>query len=219
MLDYAVEYEMVDRNYARTFSLSDEIIDGANTVEKEHIPYTDEEMKILWDNVDRVKLVDVIIYQCYSGWRPQELGHIELGNVDLENEFITGGMKTPAGKDRIVPIHPRIKHLILRNYQEAQALHSKYLFNSTNPKNTSKTFMLTYERFIIAYAKIRDELNLNPDHRPHDGRKHFVTMAKKYNVDEYAIKYIAGHHISDITEKVYTQREPSWLKEEIEKIK
>ena len=55
--------------------------------------------------------------------------------------------------------------------------------------------------------------------RPHDGRKHFVTMAKKYGVDEYAIKYMVGHKISDITEKVYTQREFEWLKDEIEKIK
>ena len=52
-----------------------------------------------------------------------------------------------------------------------------------------------------------------------DGRKHFVTMAKKYGVDEYAIKYMVGHKISDITEKVYTQREFEWLKDEIEKIK
>lgn len=49
--------------------------------------------------------------------------------------------------------------------------------------------------------------------------EHFVTMAKKYGVDEYAIKYMVGHKISDITEKVYTQREFEWLKDEIEKIK
>lgn len=44
-------------------------------------------------------------------------------------------------------------------------------------------------------------------------------MAKRYKVDEYAIKYIVGHQIDDITEKVYTEREKSWLKEEIEKIR
>jgi hypothetical protein len=47
----------------------------------------------------------------------------------------------------------------------------------------------------------------------------FVTSTKKYGVDEYAIKYIVGHKISDLTEKVYTKREFDWLKEEIEKIK
>lgn len=44
-------------------------------------------------------------------------------------------------------------------------------------------------------------------------------MAKKAEVDQYAIKYIVGHKIDDITERVYTQREPEWLKSEIEKIK
>lgn len=47
----------------------------------------------------------------------------------------------------------------------------------------------------------------------------FVTMAKKYQVDEYAIKYIVGHAITDITEKVYTERDVEWLKEEMKKIK
>ena len=46
-----------------------------------------------------------------------------------------------------------------------------------------------------------------------------MTKAKEYNVDEYAIKYIVGHKIMDITEKVYTSRETSWLRKEIEKIK
>lgn len=87
--------------------------------------------------------------------------------------------------------------------------------NARNKKNIK----LTYNRYTKAFDLIRTELNLNPEHRPHDGRKHFVTMAKKYGVDEYAIKYMVGHKISDITEKVYTQREFDWLKTEIEKIK
>lgn len=44
-------------------------------------------------------------------------------------------------------------------------------------------------------------------------------LRKKCGVDEYAIKYIIGHSISDVTEKVYTERELDWLKTEIEKIK
>lgn len=38
-----------------------------------------------------------------------------------------------------------------------------------------------------------------------------------YNL--HSIKYMVGHKISDITEKVYTQREFEWVKDEIEKIK
>lgn len=60
---------------------------------------------------------------------------------------------------------------------------------------------------------------MNREHKPHDGRKTFVTMAKKAKMDEYAIKYIVGHAINDITESVYTERQNEWLMEEIKKIK
>ena len=42
---------------------------------------------------------------------------------------------------------------------------------------------------------------------------------KKYEVDEYAIKHMVGHSITDITEKVYTKREIDWFRKEIEKNK
>lgn len=44
-------------------------------------------------------------------------------------------------------------------------------------------------------------------------------MAKAAGVDEYAIKYIVGHVITDITEKVYTERDIDWLTMEMKKIK
>ena len=44
-------------------------------------------------------------------------------------------------------------------------------------------------------------------------------VSEKANVNEYALKRLVGHHISDITENVYTDRPISWLREEIEKIK
>lgn len=219
MLDYALEYEIVDRNYARTFNLTDETIKEIQTVKKEHIPFTDAEMEMLWAHVDDKYCLDVLLIQCYSGWRPQELGLIELVNVDLENGTFKGGMKSDAGTDRVVPIHSRIRHLVERKYKEAQELGNPYLFTYVDPDNRGKNIKLTYNRYQKVFGRIRDELGLNPDHRPHDGRKHFVTAAKKAGIDEYAIKYMVGHKISDITEKVYTKREFEWLKEEIEKIK
>ncbi len=218
MLDYALEYELVDRNYSRTFNLTEETIKEIQTVKKEHIPFTEEEMNLLWEHADDKYCLDVLLIQCYSGWRPQELGLIRLEDVDLSNRTFEGGMKTDSGRNRIVPIHPRINDLVERKYKEAQKLGSEYLFTYVDPDSHSKSLKLTYNRYLKVFNRIRDELNLNPEHRPHDGRKHFVTMAKKYNVDEYAIKYLVGHKISDITEKVYTAREFSWLREEIEKI-
>ena len=61
-------------------------------------------------------------------------------------------------------------------------------------------------------------LKFNINHKPHDGRVQFVTCAKKYDMNEYAIKYIVGHNISDLTERVYTRRSIEWLKNEIAKL-
>lgn len=219
MFDYALEYELVDKNYARTFNLSEETIKEIENVKNEHIPYTDEEIRILWDHVNERTLIDIILIQCYSGWRPQELGNLLLANVDFCNWTFSGGMKTKSGIDRIVPIHTKIRPLIEQKYKEAQKLGSPYLLNYINPDARKKTVALTYTKYQKNLAMICEELKLNPAHRPHDGRKHFVTMAKKYDVDEYAIKYMVGHKITDITEKVYTQREIEWLCKEIEKIK
>lgn len=42
MLDYALEYELVDKNYARTFNLSDDVIKDVKEAKKDHIDFTDE---------------------------------------------------------------------------------------------------------------------------------------------------------------------------------
>lgn len=78
----------------------------------------------------------------------------------------------------------------------------------------------------VSYESFKDQLSkevipllsLNPAHKGHDGRKTFVTMAKKAKLDEYAIKRIVGHHIDDLTERIYTERSLDWLKSEIEKM-
>ncbi len=185
---------------------------------KGHIPFTTDEIDKLWKHVDDIQYVNVVLVQCCSGWRPQELGLIEMKNVDLDQWLFVGGMKTDAGMNRTVPIHPIIRPLVKKLHDEAIMLGSEYLINCTDTKTHRSSLKFTYDKYQKRFAKIRDRLELNPDHRPHDPRKHFVTLAKKYNVDEYAIKYMVGHSISDITEKVYTERDVEWLTSEMNKI-
>lgn len=217
MLDHALEYELVERNYARTFHLSEEVIKEIHTVRQEHIPFSEAEMARLWANLWKKEFVDIVLIQCYSGWRPQEIGQLQIADVNLAEGIFSGGMKTDAGIGRIVPIHPKIFPLVEQNYRQAQARGSRYLFNQKDPLH-NKNIALSYNKFRIGFGRLREELHLDTRHRPHDGRKHFVTMAKKYGADEYAIKYIVGHKISDITEKTYTRRELEWLKAEIGRI-
>lgn len=213
MLDFAVEYEMVDRNYARSFSVSDEIQEEKEKNRKEHIPFTDSELELLWKHAYDMEYVNIILIQCYSGWRPQELGLIRVDNVNIKDWTFVGGMKTKAGTDRMVPIHPRIQKIVSTKYKQAIEEGREFLLVCGDGSP------LTYDKYQKRFNKIRDLLGLDANHRPHDGRVTFVTLAKCYNVDEYAIKYMVGHAINDITEKIYTERDPKWLQEEIKKIK
>ncbi len=217
MLDYALEYEIVDRNYARTFEISDDIIREREEAKRGHIIFTEDELNKLWDNVDRVMYVDWVLIQCYMGWRPQELAILELKDVDIDNWTITGGMKTDAGKQRTVPIHSRIRKLIKKNYDFAKSINSDSLFNAKGQTHAG-SWRLTYDKYAHRFKQAIDSLELNPEHRPHDPRKTFVTRAKKAGVSDNAIKALIGHKAQDITESAYTERDIEWLRKDIEKI-
>ena len=180
-----------------------------------HIPYTEEEMALLWANVGKYPDIDLILIQCYSGWRPRELCYLRRDDVNLNARTFTGGLKTNAGKNRIVPIHPRIFDLVQARYQKSVELGSPYLCSYFAK---GKVRQVRYTRYWMHYQNILTALNLNPEHKPHDGRKHFITMAKKYDMDEYAIKRIVGHYIKDLAERIYTERNIEWLQNEIKKI-
>ena len=97
-------------------------------------------------------------------------------------------MKTKAGTNRTVPIHPRIRPLVIKWYNKAQELNSEYLFICTDTNTARSNLMLTYDKYRRRIEALVDALELNPDHRAHDGRNTFITMCKNAGVDEYAIK-------------------------------
>jgi integrase len=201
LFDYALEYELVDRNYAREFNLSKEISKERAERHKSHIPFTDDEMAKIWEC--DLECRDMILIQCYTGWRPGELCELRKKNINLSDWTMTGGNKTAAGKGRVVPIHEKIRGLVKDAYDRCEG---EYLFNTN------------YYNYRYHFKRLISKLELNPEHRTHDPRVHFVTMAKKYKVDEYVIKLLIGHSVNDLTENAYTKRDVEWLREEIEKI-
>lgn len=212
MYDYACESEIVKINTARNFSMKGLM----KEIEKNHvskIPFSQTDEDILWENVD-YGFTKMILIGIYTGWRPQELAIIERNNVDIINWTMFGGMKTQAGTDRIVPIHDKIKDLVLNYYEQSKGC--KMLFNDfTGQQGTH----MTYDKYRGRFIKVMTRCRLS-GYTPHCTRYTFISKAKKYNVDQYAIKMIVGHEISDITEKVYTVRESDleFMRTELSKI-
>lgn len=217
MLDYAVEYEIVEKNYARNFEISRETTEAVESAKKSHIIFTEEEIQILWDNVGKVRYVDWILMQCYMGWRPQELATLRLDEINLDEWYMQAGMKTDAGKQRIVPIHTKVRKLLKENYAFAVSIGSDYLLNDKGQTHAG-SWKLTYDKYANRFKKAIKELNLNSEHRPHDPRMTFITRCQKANVDKFALKEMVGHSIQDITESVYTIRDVEWLRSDLEKM-
>ena len=189
MLDYALEYELVDRNYSRTFNLTEETVKEIQSVKKEHIAFTDEEMDLLWANISNKQGIDILLIQCYSGWRPQELGLLELKDVDLENWTFRGGMKTDAGENRVVPIHSRIQDLVLRKYQEAEALGSPYLLNWTDLNNRNKKNIILQGAPGVGKTFAARRLAWSMMGEKDDSRIEFVQFHQNYSYEDFMMGY------------------------------
>ena len=211
MYKYSVAHDIVDKDYASVMFANGNPI--KRQIIKEGVPFTDDEISQLWDNKDSIPFCDMVLIGIYSGWRPQELSILKIFDIDIEAETMTGGLKTDAGKNRIVPIHPLIKPLVEKRIAEATDLKSEYLFNDLNGQQG--TYM-TYDKYRGRFGKVMKRLNMK--HRPHETRHTFITKAKACNVDEYILKLIVGHVINDLTEATYTHRNIEQLKAEIRKI-
>ena len=216
--DYALEARIVERNYAREFTLDKKVFQEKEKNYKSKVPFSKEEIDKLWKSIEFVPFADMIVYACYSGWRPTELIKLKIKDVDLKNGFVKGGMKTNAGKNRLVPIHPLVSSIVEKYYKEAKSVGSDYLFNDVNNKFG---IGLSYDQYLSRFNKVMNALHFRTEITPHYTRHTFITKAKsrEVNMNEYVLKIIVGHDVGDLTEHVYTHRELNDLKEEMCKIK
>lgn len=218
IFNYALERRLVERNYAKDFTLDKSVFKEKEINHKVKTPLSKEELDTLWRSKDFVPFADMILYACYSGWRPGEIIRLKVKDVNLEDDYVRGGIKTTAGKNRLVPIHHSVKPIVEKYYKEAISVGSEYLFNDITKK---KGIGLSKDQYLSRFNKVVETLKFRAELTPHYTRHTFITMAKSIdvNMNEYILKLIVGHEIGDLTERVYTHREIEQLKAEIEKIK
>ncbi len=183
---------------------TDRLTLGGKPASDKHIPFEQKEIEILW-GLQHNDLVKIFLINLYSGTRPNEIFITNKNNIFLEENYFITGSKTESGKDRIIPIHPKIKHLIKYFSDKNLEYPFKSIFSNFN-----------YNKFSRESKKLMTELNFN--HTPYDCRHTFITKMKKAGANEYILKLIVGHKIKDITEGTYTHRDIQELYEEIKKI-
>lgn len=74
--------DIVDKKYSQFIEL------GKPVKVYDRQPFTDEEIQILWDNVDKIPFVDVVLILIYTGMRITELLEVENNNVHLKDRYL-----------------------------------------------------------------------------------------------------------------------------------
>lgn len=156
---------------------------------KEKIALTPEQIKTI--SATSAKSRDLVMILIYTGMRISELLNIN----EVHDDYIIAGVKTKAGKHRIIPIHPQIKDELQRFLKS-----KKHQYNSYRKK-----LIADYELYGIEFTF-------------HECRHTFVTLANEYGADMTTLKKIVGHKTKDVTEAVYLHTRVETLKREIMKI-
>ena len=197
----AMEMDIINKDYSEYIKLPK----YKKVIERKI--FTEEEIALLWDNIKVLEYADAILILIYTGMRINELLKLKKKNVNLENNTITGGSKTDAGKNRIIPIHPKILPLVI----ERMGNKTDYLI-----PNRTESGAYIYNNFRAnEFVKIMKQLGI--EHTVHDTRHTFATMISDVSDNENAITGIIGHTNINMTKK-YTHTNIEKMRKEMEKI-
>lgn len=174
MSKFALARDYIQKDYA---TLAPMVVHN----DDEHgVPLSDDEIHTLITSGDSVGVL-----MLYTGMRIGELKTI----VRVNEHFYRGGLKTKAGKNRLIPIHPAIQNIDFDKDHFSEEMYRRGF----------------KERF--------------PGHTPHDLRHTATWLMQKYRLDDLAMKMILGHtRGNDIEQTVYGHRTEEQLYAEILKI-
>lgn len=187
MFKYAMENDIIEKNYADFVRPKDK----AEPTTRTAIPPEDREK--IWKAIDAgdPDAGTAMIY-IYTGLRASELLAIKKRDVDLEARIMVGGMKTAAGLNRRIPIHPAILPIIAERMEEP----GDYLI--TRYDNNEK---IEYTRFAkYHWNPLMQRLGMT-QYTPHFTRHTCATMMREANMPEDIRKLILGHSTGDITDR------------------
>lgn len=199
--DYAMRHEYIDKNYAEIAHYQ---FDKAVRVERKL--FDPAEVESIMSSVGLSIQNDILAVLIYTGMRQVEAVKIKRSDVHTEERYFLCGVKTDAGKNRPVPIHPNIMPIIEKHFVRSGELNAETLFCDDAGKPLPDTLMMNWIRRHI------------PGHLSHDCRHTFTSRAAECGMTDIAIDRITGHVSPGITKQVYTHLSIDYLISEIEKL-
>lgn len=177
---FALERDIVDKCYAA-------LVESAPVPSTQKTVFTPEEITRVWENA-HLQGMDVVIILLYSGWRISELLDLRKSDIDLEAKTMRGGGKTKSGKNRIVPIHPKIVPFIKKRYETP----GEKIFPESQ-SNVRKYFELALSQ-------------IGAEHTPHECRHTFRSALDSAGANKVCIDLLMGHASQGTGERIYTHK-------------
>lgn len=150
---------------------------------------------------------DTVLMLCYTGFRISEFLQLTKFSYHAEaGGYLQGGLKTNAGKNRVVPVHLKIK---------------PYLENWLVRKGETiicdgDGAAISSDKFRPLFKSVVKELGV-PQATPHWCRHTAASRMKMAGMDDLAIKRILGHSDGNVTEH-YTHMDVEFLAKELQKV-
>lgn len=194
---FALELDVIMKSNAQ-------LTTAESVPETKKIPFTDEEVEKVW-NIQNDEWVDSVLFFLYTGYRIGEMLTLKTENIDLEAQTIKGGIKTKAGKDRIIPIHSKILSIIQKRFEQG----NEYLFSYNGKK-------MAASQYYVFWNAIMEQCGMK--HTPHECRHTFRSRLDSAGANKVCIDLMMGHKSKEVGERIYTHKTLAELKEAIELI-
>lgn len=200
LYNYAMERDIVGKDYAKYLDIpsvgAKRPRDALNDLQLAQLTQL---------AADGFPWADTALMLCYTGFRVSEFLQLTRFSYHPEDGgYLQGGLKTEAGKNRIVPIHPKIKPYLSAWLEKGG--------DTIICSNSGKSILpISYREY---FHPVAERLGV-PDATPHWCRHTFATRLHFSKADPLTVKWLMGHSTkSDITAH-YTHDTIGVLKEAI----
>lgn len=109
-------------------------------------------------------------------------------DIDLQKGTFKGGLKTAAGKNRIVPIHSKIHGFVAHRLSVNHGI----LFSVDNKP-------ITANKYTQLFKKTLKDIGIDTYHTPHDCRHTFSSLLDSAGVNQVCIDRLIGHSSKSLT--------------------
>ena len=180
---YAMQLDIVDRNYAEYLYIHKE-----ESAEK--IAFSKEQLDLMWKKVKEFPNLKYVLVLCYTGMRLSEMLGAMTEDYDPAEGYFVTGVKTDAGKNRIITISPKIKPFF------AEFGTDKHLFTELSAKKFRSDIYYPALQALDLDPLKEDGTHINT---PHICRHTFATLMKNVPAPATDKQKLIGHSKFEMT--------------------